>query len=84
MTCQEVLKALIKVLDNNEEEKNFCLGVKKPAAQVPSLANSILVPRAGQPASSGVLSPTTPSGRFYVDIKNDNIYEEFMTADNEM
>ncbi len=84
MARQEALKALIEVPDDSEEEKNVCLGVKKPAAQVPSPAASTLVLGAGQPVGSSAPSPAPPSGRVFANTQDVNIYEEFMTADDEI
>lgn len=69
MVYQEVFKALIEVLDNSEKEKNICLEVKKPVVlQVSSFVTLILVLKAGQPASSGILSPAIPSGHVFANI----------------
>ncbi len=84
MARQEALKAPIEVPDNSEEEKNVCLGVKKPAAQVPKPAVSTSVLGAGQPVGSGAPSPAPSSGHVFADTQDANMYEEFMTVDDEM
>lgn len=84
MVCQEVLKALINVLDNSEEEKNVCLGVKKPVAQVPSPTTSMSVLQVGQPAAFNAPSPTTSAGYIFTNIQDANIYKEFMIANDEI
>ncbi len=47
MVYPEALKAFKEVPNNNKEEKNICLEVKKSTAQVSSLAASMLVLGAG-------------------------------------
>lgn len=47
MARQEALKAPIEVPDDSEEETNMGLGVKNPAAQVPSPAASMSVSGVG-------------------------------------
>ena len=84
MARQKVLKALIKTPDNSEEEKNVFLGVKKPAAQVPSPAASTSISGAGQVAGSGIPSPATTSGRVFAATQDANMYDEFMTANDEI
>ncbi len=84
MARQEALKAPIEVSDDSEEEKNVCLGVKKPVTQVPSPVASTLVLGTGQPVGSGATSPTPPSGHVFADTQDANMYEKFMTADDEM
>lgn len=84
MAGQEAFKAPIEVPDNNEEGKNVCLGVKKPAVQIPSPATSTSVLRAGQPIGSNVPLSVTSSGDIFANTKDANIYKEFITANNEM
>lgn len=89
MARQEALKAPIEVPDNSEEETNMGLGVKNPAAQVPSPAASMSVSGAGgahpQPVGIGAPSLGTSSGRVFADTQDAGMYEEFMdAADDEM
>lgn len=84
MICQKVLKAFIEISNNNKEEKNICLEVKKPAIQVSSLTISILILETSQPAGSDILLPAISSSRIFANIKNANIYDKFMIADNKI
>lgn len=84
MVYQEALKAINKVLDNNEEEKNICLEVKKSAPQVSSLAASMLVLGADQLVGSSVPSLALFSSHTFANTQDVNMYKEFMTADNEI
>ncbi len=68
MAYQKAFKALIEVFDNSEEEKNICLRVKKPAAQVPSPVTSSSVLEVVQPVGSGASSPAPPSDNVFADI----------------
>lgn len=83
IACQKVLKDPIKVLDNSEK-KNICLGVKKPAIQVPNLTASILILRISQPAGCGASLSTIISGRVFVNNQDTNMHDKFIIADNEI
>ncbi len=84
MVHQKALKTSIEILDNSGEEKNVCLEVKKPATQVPSPAVLISVLEVGQPVDFSALLPTLLSGYVFADTQDANIYEKFMTTDNEI
>lgn len=67
MIYQEAFKALIKVLNNSEEEKNVCLRVKKPVSQISSFIALILVLEADQLADSSIPLLVTPSNSVFAN-----------------